>query len=359
MDPIAAITCFIDGEREDQLISAICRALPDIQISFRTSSPESLSNFLRHQHNLQMRTIVFHDQPLEVLSHSSVESNQILFVDVETLDLSRVEDLSQVVARLTREQSPTQVSTRALTRSSNLILVTGSAGAPGTTTVAANLIWEISRKTPVVAIDTNPKRNDLAFLLTGRGSAKNFRGGNGIEFLSRQSLSPVMIGAQERLMIMEIGAALSIATSRSDRRREGRDFMDSINQASFILFITQPDRSHISDFHSFCQEILDYRFPGVVIPVLNKFVERKEHRLIAKEISQDPCGSEIVTIARDNQSVDRSREKSLPLGISSPRSRARRAISALAETLLERHSALSVPSPRVTRPLANRRFDAF
>ena len=350
---ISVLTCIIDGDRESLVISAIRNALPESTIALRTCDPEILKRFITSESGQSQRILVFHDfHDFAINKELSISLEESpIFIDVAHLDLSDTHHLFQIITHATRERHETPESRSFVERSANFIMVVGSSGAPGCTTITANILWELSQSQTLLAIESDEHSHEMNFLLTGRGG-KSDRIGN-IEF--RRSDPSLTWKSEASLLVMDSGVVQSIHDAHSDRRRHGRNFIDSINRAGIILYIAQPDLRQLNQFRKFEQELYSDKFPGLFLPVLNKYGENKENRAILRAMNENSFEAQAQIIARDNHGMERSRLKSLPLALSEPRSRSRRGIKALALTLLEHTHLVSVPSPRVTSQIKDRR----
>jgi hypothetical protein len=354
---ISVITCTIDGDREASVVSNALKTLPNCSIAFRCSELISLNNYLQSQPNLPGRIIIFHDfSSIQIEKFPFLHRDEPpILIDISTLDLTDSELLATTIAQLTRESVMSESAQRSIERDHRFILFTGSSGAPGITTIAANVIWELSQQRFVRACERSEDLLELPWLITGSKTMLHVPGK--IEF--HGGYKPDQDSHDDRLIVMDCGTTLSIQATKTDRRRQGREFIDSLHRAGTIVYVAQPDERHLHQFRALCDGLREINFRGDFLLVMNKFTEGKENRLLLRSMNVNALTSETLIIPRDLRAVERSRQRSLPLAVLEPRSRIRRAIATLANTLLEKSEPLSVPSPHVTRSASRRRLNSY
>ena len=168
---IFVITCISDGDIEGALIAQLPDAIPGCQIIFRNSDPQSILNFVGRINFDQGRAIIFHDCRREELSapEKTNAGDKHLYFDVNNLDLRDTSALILEIGRKVRQSEVTKPSRKVLQNQANVVVVTGSHGAPGISSITANLAWKVSSGREVIAIDKDPIRQDLYYLFNARG----------------------------------------------------------------------------------------------------------------------------------------------------------------------------------------------
>ena len=347
---IFVITCISDGDIEGALIAQLPDAIPGCQILFRESDPQSIINFVGSITSDQGRLIIFHDCRLQELSaeKSSSADNPHLYIDVNKLDLRDSSALILEIGRKVRQSEVITLPRRILQNHSNVVLVTGSHGAPGITSITANLAWQLSSGREVIAIDKNPIRQDLNYLFNARG--QDFS-----RVSARLTISKSLPANDfETLLIIDAGSAPQLRSAQSDRRHVGREFMELVERAGAIIFVTQPEKCHFNELSSFFSELQELGFRGWSSLILNKYLPCKEHRLFFQEIKSSVKSANLRAIPRDLPSFDRAKAASLLAMQISPRSKVRKAVDVLATDLIQAISHESVRSTRDTSEISKR-----
>ena len=243
-------------------------------------------------------------------------------------------------------------SRRILQNQSNVVVVTGSHGAPGITSITANLAWKVSSGREVIAIDKDPIRQDLHYLFNARGQDVS-------RVSARLRISTSIPEAEpEELLIIDAGSAPQLRSAQSDRRRVGREFMELVERAGAIIYVTQPEKCHNNELSSFFPELQELGFSGWSSLILNKYLPCKEHRMLFQEIESSVRSSNLRAIPRDVPSFDRAKSASLLVTQISPRAKVRKAVEALATDLIQAISHESVRSTGVTSETSKREHNS-
>ena len=351
---IFVITCISDGDIEGALIAQLPDAIPGCQIIFRNSDPQSILNFVGRINFDQGRAIIFHDCRREELSapEKTNAGDKHLYFDVNNLDLRDTSALILEIGRKVRQSEVTKPSRKVLQNQANVVVVTGSHGAPGISSITANLAWKVSSGREVIAIDKDPIRQDLHYLFNARG--QDFS-----RVSTRLRISTSIPEAEpEELLIIDAGPAPQLRSAQSDRRRVGREFMDLVERAGAIIYVTQPEKCHNNELSSFFSELQELGFGGWSALILNKYLSCKEHRLLFREIESSVRSVNLRAIPRDVPSFDRAKAASLLVTQVSARSKVRKAVDALATDLIQAISHESVRSTGVTCETSKREHNS-
>jgi len=302
----------------------------------------------------QGRAIIFHDCRREELSapEKTNAGDKHLYFDVNNLDLRDTSALILEIGRKVRQSEVTKPSRKVLQNQANVVVVTGSHGAPGISSITANLAWKISSGREVIAIDKDPIRQDLHYLFNARG--QDFS-----RVSTRLRISTSIPEAEpEELLIIDAGPAPQLRSAQSDRRRVGREFMDLVERAGAIIYVTQPEKCHNNELSSFFSELQELGFGGWSALILNKYLSCKEHRLLFREIESSVRSVNLRAIPRDVPSFDRAKAASLLVTQVSARSKVRKAVDALATDLIQAISHESVRSTGVTCETSKREHNS-
>jgi len=343
MGTLSVITCMTDGQSEAAIISQLGDAIPESKVIFRHCDPYFVKEFLANTPPLSGRIIIFHDHlgaaPSEFAAVNT--EHQLLLIDTNTLHLEKIGEVARSISQVVRESETNAPTRLALRREPKLIMVTGSSGSPGITTIAANLAWQISLLDETYAIDQDPRRRDLLYLFHGRGQTY-------LRLSAKLTLGETLPEkVSDEFLIVDAGCAPELRVAKTDRRSPGRTFIELLERAGVIIYVSQTERSQIKEFERFFGELEEIRYPGLVIPILNKFALTKDHRLTLKELKGKSGGREVKTLGRDQESLDRAKSESLLVLQSSPRSKVSRALIEVANNLFQQLSDQSVRSTGV------------
>ena len=350
MSLIEVMTCIRDGVLEDQIISAIPIAIPDFTILLRSHEINSvillLSNELSRDATSLRRVVLFHDcdagdlgeiRSLEnALSkkkkNSEALERSILIIDINKLNLRNQKILIEEISNLIRSDhnSPMPSEQRKRLRFRNLILVTGTSGSPGITTVAANLAWNMAQSHTTSLIDRDPQRRNLALLFSGRGEEEFF------------SVSPHLIISRELsvreeadITIVDGGAMIDLIAARTDRRQPAREFIDLVDLAALTIFVAQPESAQLHEIERFIDQRRELSRYSPLLILLNKFFPSRDHRIFLKSLTRMNQQEPILIGHRDLGAIDRSKREALLLAQISSRSKIRRDLQALTVKALE------------------------
>jgi hypothetical protein len=349
MSLIEVITCIRDGVLEDQIISAIPVAIPDCTILLRSHEINSaillLSNELSRDGTSLRRVVLFHDcdagdlgeirslqSALSKKKNPEARERSLLIIDINNLNLRNQTILIEEISNLIRSDHNPQIPSeqRKLLAFRNLVLMTGTSGSPGITTVAANLAWNMAETHATSLIDRDPQRRDLALLFSGRGEEEFF------------SVSPNLIISRELpvreeadISIVDGGAMIDLIAARTDRRQPAREFIDLVDLAALTIFVAQPESAQLHEIERFINQREELsRFSPLLI-FLNKFLPSRDHRIFFKSLTRMNPQEPVLIGHRDLGAIDRSKRETLPLAQISTRSKIRRDLQVLTAKALE------------------------
>ena len=342
MSHIRIITFIKDGAYEDLIISALPVAIPNFTIALRTHRLESVQALIYQGSEIELRTVVFHDgdSAESRTLHSITNSSNCRIIDISTLDFSSHASLhNEISAQVRTEEAriaprATLGSDRGMVR--NQIVVTGSSGSPGITTVAANLAWELSSRFNVHACDADSRRCDLASFFGGRVGDGEMVISQRLRITSPNPPSEMSSAARlpsPYLSVVDAGSAIDLVAARTDRRSSARTYLELVSRSSIVLVVAQPESTQIFEVERLIEQLRDSHQNRSVIIVLNKYLPSKAHRMIYQRLSSWSQPNSIVITHRDFQALDRAKNQSAMLGQVVPRSKLRRDFAGLSRII--------------------------
>lgn len=321
---IGVITCLTDSGFEDLVVeSLISNDLADLVLEFRAISLANLQAHLANLPSDDRRRVVIHDlsdtdsiglRPHPALVVISLYSGSAESIRAEVARALRDFDLSKRIERTKRK---------------DLVLVTGTTGSPGISTIALNLANELSLEREVHLIDNDSKRKDLAFLLGGKRDEPTVR------LNSRLSISQGELATTTRLQIADGGAAPEIRQALSDRRAMARSFSDLLEMAARVIFVVQPENNTMFELERFLAARESELFEAEPIFLINKLGPSRRQLSIKRRL-QARIGTHSVLIAPlDLKALELAKSQYSPLGDVAPRSKLRRCLQELASSIVE------------------------
>lgn len=321
---ISVITCLADSAFEDLVVeSLISSELPDLSLEFRAIS---LANLMAHLENLpsdNRRRVLIHD--LGTLDLANLTSQPALVVI--SLDDGGVESIRAEVARALRDFDVRERTVRRMR--SDLVLVTGTSGSPGISTIALNLANELALEDEIHLIDSDPNRRDLAFLLGGKRDEKFAR------LKSKLSISQGELAPSARLQIADAGAAPEIRLALSDRRTTARCYSDLLETSGRIVFVLQPENNTMFELERFLAARESELFQAQLIFLINKVGQTRRQLSIQRRFTARIGTHQVSVAPLDLKALELAKSQYAPLADVAPRSKLRRSLQELARSLVE------------------------
>lgn len=322
---IGIITCLGDAQIEDLVISSLFSGeLPELNLENRALSIESLRSFLTELPHDDQRRILIHDFDESLLASIRVISPAL--VQLRLTEATPPEIRSEVSRALRNFDSATP-RPRQKSRS-NLILVTGTSGSPGITTVALNLASELAIEREIQLVDQDSRRKDLAFLLGGKRAADTTR------LNSKLTISSCQI-SDEVLNLADIGAAPDLSLALSDRRSTARSFCEALDSAATVIFVAQPENNLTFELERFLDAYANRLFSARPIFLINKLGTSVRHRSILRRCQARIGSLEMYTAPWDQSALERAKTQYSSLAAVAPRSRLRKSLREFALQLLQ------------------------
>ena len=329
---IGIVTWLENAEFEDVVLeSLLTDGISEVELEFRALSIDSLLSFLDSKTSVESRFILIHDSaeiPFTLESRLRGFPNAIRMAIEPEVGNAAVE-IERLVNRALREFESTHKPQRAIHRQKNLIVVTGSTGSPGATTVTLNLGTEIAKSHYVELIDHHPNRRDLAFLLGAKRSSESVR------LSERLSISGELKDEEKTLQIVDAGPLPELSSAFSDRRAPVRDYMNLLERAEKLVFLMTPDNNHMFELESFLASLDAGRIKAKTFFILNQVSSSRRERSIQKRFSARVGKYESHCFPFDREALDRAKSAYSALLDVAPRSKLRRSIGEVADRLLE------------------------
>ena len=330
--PIKVITYLQDAEFEDHVVDILRSGFGDelfIETRALTIS-DVLNNLLQIVVNEQ-RWILIHDLqklPFEI-SRESIRLSNLIPISLAEFRLLSPSDLQKFVARSLRTfDSEKVIRKRAISRP-ELLVVTGTSGAPGITTVTLNLGYEISRKQKVNILDANYFRKDIAFLMGGK------RGKNQTMLDKSLMIASEIVDLENSgvLTIADIGSVSNLGAAFSDRRAQSRTYIDLLESAGRIIFLMQPENNHMFELEMFLEIIDNQALSAKPYFLMNKLSNsRREHSIYKRfqaRIGNHPSNF----LPLDVDTLDRAKSGYCAIAEVAPRSRLRKSLLQIAQQI--------------------------
>lgn len=329
---IGIITWLESAEFEDVVLQALLtEGISRVELEYRALSIDSLIEFLVDKPTTDSRFILIHDGD-EISSALERELRRFpgaIRMAIQPVIGDVTVEIERIVNRALREFESIPVPRKSVARQENLVVVTGSTGAPGTTTITLNLGNELARSRPVEMIDLHPNRRDLAFLLGAKRSSESVR-------LSDQlSISGELSEASSTIQLVDAGPIPNLVSAFSDRREPARRYVDLLERAEKIIFLMTPDNNHMFELESIIASLDAGRIKARATFILNQMGNTRRERSIQKRFSARVGKYDSQLMPFDRDSLDRAKSAYSALLDVAPRSKLRKSIGEVASRLLE------------------------
>lgn len=329
---INLITFVTNADLEDLLIETLVSD-PDlgIQLEFRALTRKALADYLESRPDFESRSILIKERTTidSTLSAILYKFPNLILMELEDDEVRDSLEIKQQVSRLLRTLDVAPGKSRKFQLNSELIVITGTSGAPGVTTLTMNLGYEISQKQKTTIIDAHPFRKDVSFLLGGKRVA------------DRVHLSTNLVVSNEVepidgfINLVDAGPALDFSNAFTDRRSEARLYLDLLESASQVIYLMAPENNHMYELESFLGVIDSGRIKGRPRFLLNQMGNSSRERSIQKRFLARVGSRYAQSLPYDRDSLNRAKAGYSALIDVTPRSKLRGSIRTLASSLFE------------------------
>ncbi len=289
---VKVITGIGESEKED----FVAQSLFDrgMNIHHRALSAAGLIEFIDKCKMDSSRWIIIVSLDLPGINERDIKNWQnsqrsLLILSFEDLLLS-ADDLFLLVQRSLRNpllHSSEEISVKVDQGIDNLIVIIGSTGAPGRSTVALNLAAEIALKERVRLIDADFTSPALAYLLglshhvsTGKTNLTN---NLSLEIPPKE----IFLGQphSDVVSIVDLGAIPHLASVAVDRRLEGHIYISWLEAAKIVIYVCKSEGSSLRSLELFLEMKKNIYPKTKFIFLLNQVGRSRRHRALEKRFN--------------------------------------------------------------------------
>lgn len=252
------ITAISNSEKEDNIAELLFSQ--GCNIIYRALNVELLERFL--DTNLQQSNIIFSKDFLREkdLLYFSNKFKVHRFIETSTLS----DDRLNLLTELSQISKPPLI--HKFSRRGNLTTVIGSPGSPGISTIANHLALNIDAKV-IAGIHHNIRPKSSCEVI-------NIALSDLIENIGKIS---------EKNLLIDGGSAISLTSTLSDRRLNGRWLYQSINSSANLIYVINADDNGIFYLGRFVEDFANVINPPKIIYILNNARFDRTGRMIQKK----------------------------------------------------------------------------
>ncbi|MGA1591710.1 MAG: hypothetical protein ACO37G_06075, partial [Candidatus Nanopelagicaceae bacterium] len=334
---IGIITWLESAEFEDMVLEALLtQGISKVELEYSALAVEPLIAFLQSREDTGSRFILVHssDEIPRDLEREIRRFPDAIRLKIEPINGEAAIEIERSVNRALREFESEPIRKSAVLQERNLIVVTGTTGAPGTTTITLNLGSEASLLQQVELVDLHPNRRDLAFLLGAKRSSESVRLSERL-YISGGLGSAELASNKSKWRIVDAGPMPKLESAFSDRRAPVRDYVDLLERAERIVYLMTPENNHMFELESFLSSFDAGRIRAKPLFLLNQFGGSRRERSIQKRFSARVGQHDSHTLPFDREALDRAKSAYSALQDVVPRSKLRRSLGEVANALLE------------------------
>jgi len=326
---IALVTALVNAENEDRIIASL---LSDgFTLEKRCHSHNQLRDFLSVTSTTE-RFLVITDEEFGLLSQdiSALVSEQRALLQLPAHTFLSSEEIRFRAHEAVRQPVAPILQLRTFQRQKNFVAITGSTGSPGITTVALNLATELSLYRTVQLIDGDPHRRDLYQRI-------------GLQNRDISALTPQLSVASidyidtttavktiaDNIVCIDVGDAPPLSELVKDRRKLGREFLESFQLCSHVIYVAQSENYSLAELENFRDAMTEIAPDISIVWVLNKIGKSTRQKTIQKSFSTRILGNPGFYLPREYAVLDRAQGQYSTLMEVAPRSALRRAVKEL------------------------------
>ena len=324
---INLITALSSHQVEDQVIEVLLKH--DFQLQKRLLSSLDFDSKLISSISA-VRILIISDKDFGLnwreIRRESDENLSILILDVDKR-FSSDEILQQAnqALRGSNESLPTGDSIRR----DSWVLFTGSDGSPGISTLALNTAQEYSKLAQMLLIDADLSQQSLSQMVGERVSYQRSALNNALSLQSIASFDEIESREDESVFI-DVGSAPVMSQAVSDRRTEGKFFMQALNSCSHLIYIIHQDSRALYQLEQFEEFLKMFSSKLNVIYLLNKESSSSSRPLFRKSFRSKIDGKPHFFMPYEYGNLERARNRYATLSEVNSRSSLSRALRELA-----------------------------
>ncbi|MFZ9142352.1 MAG: hypothetical protein ACO21I_00495, partial [Candidatus Nanopelagicaceae bacterium] len=214
-------------------------------------------------------------------------------------------------------------------RRDSWVLFTGSDGSPGISTLALNTAQEYSKLAQMLLIDADLSKQSLSQMVGERMSYQRSVLNNALSLQSITSFDEIESREKESVFI-DVGSAPVMSQAVSDRRTEGKFFMQALNSCSHLIYIIHQDSRALYQLEQFEEFLKMFSSKLNVIYLLNKESSSSSRPLFRKSFRSKIDGKPHFFMPYEYGNLERARNRYATLSEVNSRSSLSRALRELA-----------------------------
>ena len=321
------ITALSSHQVEDHVIEVLLKH--DFQLQKRLLSPVDCNSKLIASTSA-VRTLIISDNDFGLnwreVRRESNENLSILILDInKRFSSDEILHLANQALRGSDEVIPSRNS---LSKDS-WVLFTGSDGSPGISTIALNTAQEYSKLAQMLLVDADLSQQSLSQMVGERMSYQRSALNNALSLQSITSFDEIESRENESVFI-DVGSAPVMSQAVSDRRTEGKFFMQALSSCSHLIYIIHQDSRALYQLEQFEESLKMFSSELNVIYLLNKESSSSSRPLFRKSFRSKIDGKPHFFMPYEYGNLERARNRYATLSEVNSRSSLSRALRELA-----------------------------
>ena len=321
------ITALSSHQVEDHVIEVLLKH--DFQLQKRLLSPVDCNSKLIASTSA-VRTLIISDNDFGLnwreVRRESNENLSILILDInKRFSSDEILHLANQALRGSDEVIPSRNS---LSKDS-WVLFTGSDGSPGISTIALNTAQEYSKLAQMLLVDADLSQQSLSQMVGERMSYQRSALNNALSLQSITSFDEIESRENESVFI-DVGSAPVMSQAVSDRRTEGKFFMQVLSSCSHLIYIIHQDSRALYQLEQFEESLKMFSSELNVIYLLNKESSSSSRPLFRKSFRSKIDGKPHFFMPYEYGNLERARNRYATLSEVNSRSSLSRALRELA-----------------------------
>jgi hypothetical protein len=324
------ITALSSHQVEDHVIEVLLKH--DFQLQKRLLSPVDCNSKLIASTSA-VRTLIISDNDFGLnwreVRRESNENLSILILDInKRFSSDEILHLANQALRGSDEVIPSRNS---LSKDS-WVLFTGSDGSPGISTIALNTAQEYSKLAQMLLVDADLSQQSLSQMVGERMSYQRSALNNALSLQSITSFDEIESRENESVFI-DVGSAPVMSQAVSDRRTEGKFFMQALSSCSHLIYVIHQDSRALYQLEQFEESLKMFSSELNVIYLLNKESSSSSRPLFRKSFRSKIDGKPHFFMPYEYGNLERARNRYATLSEVNSRSSLSRALRELATYL--------------------------
>ena len=321
------ITALSSHQVEDHVIEVLLKH--DFQLQKRLLSPVDCNSKLIASTSA-VRTLIISDNDFGLnwreVRRESNENLSILILDInKRFSSDEILHLANQALRGSDEVIPSRNS---LSKDS-WVLFTGSDGSPGISTIALNTAQEYSKLAQMLLVDADLSQQSLSQMVGERMSYQRSALNNALSLQSITSFDEIESRENESVFI-DVGSAPVMSQAVSDRRTEGKFFMQVLSSCSHLIYIIHQDSRALYQLEQFEESLKMFSSELNVIYLLNKESSSSSRPLFRKSFRSKIDDKPHFFMPYEYGNLERARNRYATLSEVNSRSSLSRALRELA-----------------------------